>query len=58
MSYSPVQGSPTNTHIRNAGHAADISGMCAVCSAQQNVATLFMGKTIPTGESSRLDLSE
>jgi hypothetical protein len=30
----PDQGSPiTNTHIRNAGHAADISGMCAVCTA-------------------------
>jgi hypothetical protein len=34
MSFSPVLGSPiTNTHIRNPSHAADVSGMCAVCTA-------------------------
>jgi hypothetical protein len=34
MRYSPDLGSPiTNTHMRNPGHVADISGMCAVCNA-------------------------
>lgn len=34
MSYSPFLGSSiTNTHMRSPGHIADISGMCAVCTA-------------------------
>jgi hypothetical protein len=34
MRYSPVLGSAiTNTHMRSPGHIADISGMCAVCTA-------------------------
>ncbi|MBP7865588.1 MAG: FMN-binding glutamate synthase family protein [Acidobacteria bacterium] len=34
MSYSPPLGSPvTHTHLRNPGHVADVSGMCAVCTA-------------------------
>jgi len=34
MRFSPDLGSPiTNTHLRNPGHVADISGMCAVCTA-------------------------
>lgn len=34
MSYSPHLGSPiTNTHLRSPAHVTDISGMCAVCTA-------------------------
>ncbi|MBN1425523.1 FMN-binding glutamate synthase family protein [Candidatus Fermentibacteria bacterium] len=34
MSFSPVQASPiTNTRMRDPDHVADISGMCAVCTA-------------------------
>ena len=34
MSYSSRLGtSVTNTHLRSPGHVADISGMCAVCTA-------------------------
>ena len=34
MSFSPVLGTPiTNTRIRDPRHPADISGMCAVCTA-------------------------
>ena len=34
MSYSTPLGSPiTNTHLRNPNHVSDISGMCAVCTA-------------------------
>ncbi len=34
MSLSPYQGSPiTNTHLRRPDHVTDISGMCAVCTA-------------------------
>jgi len=34
MSYSPFLGSSiTNTRLRSLGHIADISGMCAVCTA-------------------------
>jgi hypothetical protein len=34
MHFSPALGSPvTNTHLRSPGHGADISGMCAVCTA-------------------------
>lgn len=34
MQYSPDLGSTiTNTHLRNRGHVADVSGMCAVCTA-------------------------
>ncbi|MBN2083968.1 MAG: hypothetical protein JW748_02000 [Anaerolineales bacterium] len=34
MHFSPDLGSPiTNTHLRNPGHAAGASGMCAVCTA-------------------------
>jgi len=34
MHFSPNLGSPiTNTHLRNAAHVSDVSGMCAVCTA-------------------------
>jgi hypothetical protein len=34
MRYSSDLGSPiTHTHLRNPGHVADVSGMCAVCTA-------------------------
>jgi len=34
MRFSPPLGSPiTNTHMRNPGHLTDVSGMCAVCTA-------------------------
>jgi len=34
MHFSPNLGSPiTNTHLRSPGHVADVSGMCAVCTA-------------------------
>jgi len=34
MKYSPNAGSPiTNTRLRNVTHVADVSGMCAVCTA-------------------------
>lgn len=34
MSYSPYLGSPvTNTRLRDGDHVADMSGMCAVCTA-------------------------
>ena len=34
MSYTPALGTPvTNTRMRSPKHAADISGMCAVCTA-------------------------
>jgi len=35
MSFSPSLGSPiTNTHLRAPGHVTDVSGMCAVCTAE------------------------
>ena len=34
MSWSPSFGSPvTDTHLRSPGHVADVSGMCAACTA-------------------------
>ena len=34
MHFSPALGSPiTHTHMRNPSHSADVSGMCAVCTA-------------------------